>query len=46
MSKYKEALEVWEKKIPLVESDQEKAWLFHEVGHCCLELSKIKKFFI
>lgn len=40
--KYKEALEVWEKKLPLVESDMEKAWLYHEIGHCHLELSKNK----
>ena len=35
--KYKEAVEVWEKKLPLAESDLEKAWLYHEIGRCYLE---------
>ena len=37
--KYREALDVWEKKLSLVETEMEKAWLFHECGHCWLELS-------
>lgn len=28
----------WSKKIPLVSDGQEKAWLFHELGRCYLEL--------
>jgi len=36
--KYREAIEVWEKKLPLAETDMEKAWLYHEIGRCQLEL--------
>ncbi|KAF2979061.1 hypothetical protein EK904_012389 [Melospiza melodia maxima] len=28
----------WEEKIPLAQSSLEKAWLFHEIGRCYLEL--------
>lgn len=28
----------WSKKIPLVTDGEEKAWLFHELGRCYLEL--------
>lgn len=38
--KYKEAIEVWEKKLPLAETDMEKAWLYHEIGRCELELGE------
>jgi len=44
--KFREALEVWEKKLGLVETGMEKAWLFHEIGHCYLELSKLLQKFI
>jgi hypothetical protein len=37
--KFKEAIDVWEKKLPLVATEMEKAWLYHEVGRCYLELS-------
>jgi len=30
--KFKEALDIWNKKLPLVESEMEKAWLYHEIG--------------
>lgn len=30
----------WEKKIPLAKSSLEKAWLFHEIGRCYLQLDK------
>ena len=36
--KYKEAIQVWEKKLPLAENDMEKAWLYHEIGRCHLEI--------
>jgi tetratricopeptide (TPR) repeat protein len=36
--KYKEAISVWEKKLPLAENDMEKAWLYHEIGRCHLEI--------
>ncbi len=39
--KFKEAIDVWEKKLPLVATEMEKAWLYHEVGRCYLELSRI-----
>jgi tetratricopeptide (TPR) repeat protein len=38
--KYSEAIEVWEKKLPLAETDMEKAWLYHEIGRCQLELGE------
>ncbi|TKS92218.1 DnaJ -like protein subfamily C member 7 [Collichthys lucidus] len=34
-----QAIEFWEKKIPLVCGGLEKAWLFHEIGWCYMELS-------
>ena len=30
--KYKDAVSVWEMKLPLAENDMEKAWLYHEIG--------------
>ncbi len=36
--RYQEAIDVWEKKLPLAETDMEKAWLYHEIGRCQLEL--------
>lgn len=30
----------WVKKIPMVCSSLEKAWLFHEIGWSCLELGR------
>ena len=38
--KFKEALEVWSKKLPLVESEMEKTWLFHEIGKKLYVLTK------
>ncbi|KAL5006143.1 hypothetical protein ScPMuIL_017301 [Solemya velum] len=37
---YEKAVEVWEEKIPMSKSSLESAWLFHEVGRCCLEMGK------
>ncbi|CAF1189292.1 unnamed protein product [Rotaria magnacalcarata] len=31
---FPQAIQVWEKKIPLATSSLEKAWLFHEIGQC------------
>ncbi|XP_037647977.1 tetratricopeptide repeat protein 25 [Sebastes umbrosus] len=39
VGQFKQAIEFWEKKIPLVRSGLEKTWLFHEIGRCYLELS-------
>lgn len=36
--KYKEALKVWAQKLPLASDSVEKAWLYHEIGRCHLEL--------
>ncbi|KAJ6660662.1 hypothetical protein lerEdw1_017659 [Lerista edwardsae] len=33
-------LQRWEEKIPLVKSNLEKTWLFHEIGRCYLELGR------
>ncbi|NXP00979.1 TTC25 protein, partial [Certhia brachydactyla] len=38
--KFQQAINTWEEKIPLVRSSLEKAWLFHEIGRCYLELDK------
>nr|XP_004552359.2 tetratricopeptide repeat protein 25 isoform X1 [Maylandia zebra] len=35
---FAEAIQVWEKKLPLVCSDLEKTWLLHEIGLCYLKL--------
>ncbi|KAM4623252.1 outer dynein arm-docking complex subunit 4 [Discoglossus pictus] len=40
IGKFKEAIKVWEEKIPLVTSSLEKTWLFHEIGRCYLELDQ------
>ncbi|XP_030592247.1 outer dynein arm-docking complex subunit 4 [Archocentrus centrarchus] len=37
------AIEVWEKKLPLVCGDLEKTWLLHEIGLCYLELDRHKE---
>ncbi|XP_054616693.1 outer dynein arm-docking complex subunit 4 [Dunckerocampus dactyliophorus] len=38
MGSFTQAMQCWEKKIPLVQGGVEKAWLFHEIGRCHLEL--------
>ncbi|XP_051988769.1 outer dynein arm-docking complex subunit 4-like isoform X3 [Xyrauchen texanus] len=40
IGKFQQAIEVWEEKVPLVCSGLEKAWLFHEIGCCYLELKR------
>ncbi|XP_061199201.1 outer dynein arm-docking complex subunit 4 [Neopsephotus bourkii] len=40
--RFQPAIDAWEKKIPMVKSNLEKAWLFHEIGRCYLELDKAK----
>ncbi|XP_070837729.1 outer dynein arm-docking complex subunit 4 isoform X2 [Chaetodon trifascialis] len=37
---FSQAIEFWEKKIPLVCGGLEKTWLFHEIGWCYLELGR------
>lgn len=37
---YKEAAFVWEKLIPLINDDERKAWLYHEIGRCYFEMGK------
>ncbi|XP_018419377.1 PREDICTED: tetratricopeptide repeat protein 25 [Nanorana parkeri] len=39
---FKEAVKVWEEKIPLATSNLEKTWLFHEIGRCYLELEMLE----
>ncbi|XP_067332664.1 outer dynein arm-docking complex subunit 4 [Channa argus] len=43
MGQFTQAIEFWEKKIPLVRGALEKTWLFHELGWCYLELNHYKK---
>ncbi|XP_064030391.1 outer dynein arm-docking complex subunit 4 isoform X4 [Pogoniulus pusillus] len=38
--KFQQAIATWEKKIPMAKSSLEKAWLFHEIGRCYLQLDK------
>ncbi|NXV00568.1 TTC25 protein, partial [Cettia cetti] len=40
LGKFQQAINTWEEKIPLAQSSLEKAWLFHEIGRCYLELDK------
>ncbi|XP_020667341.3 outer dynein arm-docking complex subunit 4 [Pogona vitticeps] len=40
MGSFQEAIETWEEKIPLVKSNLERTWLFHEIGRCYLELNR------
>ncbi|NWI06546.1 TTC25 protein, partial [Tichodroma muraria] len=40
IGKFQQAINTWEEKIPLAQSSLEKAWLFHEIGRCYLELDK------
>ncbi|KAM6966353.1 outer dynein arm-docking complex subunit 4 [Tautogolabrus adspersus] len=37
---YTQAIEFWEKKVPLVFDVLEKTWLFHNIGWCYLELKR------
>ncbi|XP_059204393.1 outer dynein arm-docking complex subunit 4 [Centropristis striata] len=43
IGQFTQAVEIWEKKIPLVRGGLEKTWLFHEIGWCYLELSHHKE---
>ncbi|TDH03170.1 hypothetical protein EPR50_G00160220 [Perca flavescens] len=40
IGQFSQAIEFWEKKIPLVRGGLEKTWLFHEIGWCYLELNR------
>ncbi|NXB82185.1 TTC25 protein, partial [Donacobius atricapilla] len=40
IGKFQQAINTWEEKIPMAQSSLEKAWLFHEIGRCYLELDK------
>ncbi|XP_065555098.1 outer dynein arm-docking complex subunit 4 isoform X2 [Lathamus discolor] len=40
--RFQPAIDTWEKKIPMVKSNLEKTWLFHEIGRCYLELDNAK----
>ncbi|NXG76216.1 TTC25 protein, partial [Baryphthengus martii] len=40
IGKFQQAIDTWEEKIPMTKSSLEKAWLFHEIGRCYLELNK------
>lgn len=39
---FPQAIQVWERKIPLATSALEKAWLFHEIGQCHFGLGLLK----
>ncbi|NXN18191.1 TTC25 protein, partial [Indicator maculatus] len=38
--RFQQAIAIWEKKIPMAKCSLEKAWLFHELGQCYLQLNK------
>ncbi|XP_057573229.1 outer dynein arm-docking complex subunit 4 isoform X2 [Hippopotamus amphibius kiboko] len=40
VGKFQQAIDTWEEKIPLAKTTLEKTWLFHEIGHCYLELDQ------
>ncbi|XP_029109782.1 outer dynein arm-docking complex subunit 4 [Scleropages formosus] len=40
IGKFPQAIQAWEEKIPLAQSGLERAWLFHEIGRCYLELKR------
>nr|XP_020462961.1 tetratricopeptide repeat protein 25 [Monopterus albus] len=40
---FTQAIEFWEKKIPLVRGGLEKTWLLHEIGRCYLELNRYEE---
>ncbi|NXF83909.1 TTC25 protein, partial [Sclerurus mexicanus] len=39
-SRFQQAINTWEERIPMAKSSLEKAWLFHEIGRCYLELGE------
>ncbi|NWT82073.1 TTC25 protein, partial [Lanius ludovicianus] len=43
IGRFQQAINTWEEKIPLAQSSLEKAWLFHEIGQCYLELDKAEE---
>ena len=43
---FPQAIQVWERKIPLATSPLEKAWLFHEIGQCQFGLGEKENNFI
>ncbi|KAI4894996.1 hypothetical protein NFI96_032186 [Prochilodus magdalenae] len=38
IGKFQQAIEAWEERVLLAQGGLEKAWLFHEIGRCYLEL--------
>jgi hypothetical protein len=40
---FPQAIQVWERKIPLATSALEKAWLFHEIGQCHFGLGLLRE---
>jgi len=43
LSDYAEAIKYWEQRIPMPKTVLEGAWLYHELGRCCLELGNFKE---
>ena len=35
---FKQAINCWERKLPLAKTSLETTWLYHEIGRCNLEL--------
>ncbi|XP_014665347.1 PREDICTED: tetratricopeptide repeat protein 25-like isoform X2 [Priapulus caudatus] len=37
---FKNAIKIWEEKLPFAQTEMEKTWLYHESGRCLLELTQ------
>lgn len=42
MGKFTQAIEIWERKLPMSKTSMEIAWLCHELGRCYLELNQAR----
>ncbi|NXM30747.1 TTC25 protein, partial [Oxyruncus cristatus] len=42
-SRFQQAINTWEKRIPMAKSSLEKACLFHDIGRCYLELGEAER---
>ncbi|CAH1788639.1 unnamed protein product [Owenia fusiformis] len=40
---FKDAIEIWEEKLPMAKSDLEKTWLYHEMGRCHFQIGNYEE---
>ncbi|XP_002739664.1 outer dynein arm-docking complex subunit 4-like [Saccoglossus kowalevskii] len=43
IGRFQEAIDAWEKKLPLSKAPLESTWLYHEIGRCYLEIDKFEQ---